>query len=152
MCTQKSRGFFYFFSACLWNEKESLFPSPQKTIALFDCPVYNIDKGITAHKGLTSTIWFRITTPSLAKVPGWFFYALNHYRQNVKTNVSNAKMNIPKAIKSLKSKCFISTTPILCKNRGQPPCNTVIPFSYHNTSQSFIAIPNPVFSAVWPAD
>ena len=36
-------------------------------------------------------------------------------------------MNIPKAIRSLKSKGFlsISTTPILCKNRGQPPCNTV---------------------------
>lgn len=37
-------------------------------------------------------------------------------------------MNIPKAIRSLKSKCllFISTTPILCKNRGLPPCNTVV--------------------------
>ena len=59
----------------------------------------------------------RITTPSLAKVPGWFFYALKHYLINVKTNVSNARMNIPKAIKSLKSKGFlsISTTPILCR-------------------------------------
>ena len=109
------------------HKKESLFSSSQKIIALFSCLHYNIVKGTTAHKGLTSTIWFRITTPSLAKVPGWFFYALNHYRQNVKTNVSNAKMNIPKDIKSLKSKCFISTTPILCKNRGQPPCNTVVP-------------------------
>ena len=61
---------------------------------------------------------------------GWFFYALKHYLINVKTNVSNAKMNIPKAIKSLKSKGFlsISTTPILCKNRGQPPCNTVVSY------------------------
>ena len=46
-------------------------------------------------------------------------------------NVSNARMNIPKAIKSLKSKCFISTTPILCKNRSQPPCNTVVPCQYY---------------------
>ena len=55
--------------------------------------------------------------PQLAKVPGWFFYALKHYLINVKTNVSNARMNIPKAIKSLKSKGFlsISTTPILCR-------------------------------------
>ena len=61
---------------------------------------------------------------------GWFFYALKHYLINVNTNVSNAKMNIPKAIRSLKSKCFlsISTTPILCKNRGQPPCNTVVSY------------------------
>ena len=34
--------------------------------------------------------------PQLAKVPGWFFYALKHYLINVKTNVSNARMNIPK--------------------------------------------------------
>ena len=65
-----------------------------------------------------------------AKVPGWFFYALKHYRQNVNTNVSNAKMNVPKAIRSLKSNGLlsISTTPILCKNRGQPPCNTIAPW------------------------
>ena len=50
-----------------------------------------------------------------AKVPGWFFYALKHYLINVKTNVSNARMNIPKAIRSLKSNGFlsISITPIL---------------------------------------
>ncbi len=47
-------------------------------------------------------------------------------------------MNIPKAIRSLKSKYFTSTTPILCMNRGQPPCNTIAPkqiltyFSYPN--------------------
>ena len=64
-----------------------------------------------------------------AKVPGWFFYALKHYFKFAKTNVSNARMNIPKAIRSLKSNGFlsISTTPILCKNRGQPPCNTIVP-------------------------
>ena len=39
-----------------------------------------------------------------AKVPGWFFLCLKHYLINVKTNVSNARMNIPKAIRSLKSK------------------------------------------------
>lgn len=43
-------------------------------------------------------------------------FAMYCYLQNVKTNVSNARMNIPKAIKSLKSKWFflsISITPIL---------------------------------------
>ena len=75
-------------------------------------------KGTTAHKGLTSKEYlYRIATPSLAKVPGWFFYALKHYFKFAKTNVSNARMNIPKAIRSLKSNGFlsISTTPILCK-------------------------------------
>ena len=74
--------------------------------------------------------------PQLAKVPGWFFYALKHYLINVKTNVSNARMNIPKAIKSLKSKGFlsISTTPILCRIEVSHPvtrlfywqCNIIV--------------------------
>ena len=52
-----------------------------------------------------------------SKFPGWFFYALKHYLINVNTNVSNARMNIPKAMRSLKSKGFlsISITPILCR-------------------------------------
>lgn len=33
-------------------------------------------------------------------------------------NVSNAKINIPKAIKSLKSKCFIDITSILCRMKA----------------------------------
>ena len=63
------------------------------------------------------------------KFPGWFFYALRHYRQNVKTNVSNAKMNIPKASKSLKSKGFllsISTTPILCRIEASHPATRLL--------------------------
>ncbi len=71
-------------------------------------------KGTTAHKGLTSKEYlYRIATPSLAKVPGWFFYALKHYFKFANTNVSNARMNVPKAIRSLKSNGFlsISTTP-----------------------------------------
>ena len=41
-------------------------------------------------------------------------------------NVSSAKRNIPKDIKSLKSNLFfMSNTSILCKNGGQPPCNTI---------------------------
>ena len=41
-------------------------------------------------------------------------------------NVSSAKRNIPKDIKSLKSNLFfMSITSILCKNGGQPPCNTI---------------------------
>ena len=58
------------------------------------------------------------------------FLCKQHYFKNVKTNVSNARTNIPKAIRSLKSNGFlsISTTPILCMNRGQPPCNTIVPW------------------------
>ena len=45
------------------------------------------------------------------------FLCLKHYLINVNTNVSNARMNIPNAIRSLKSNGFlsISTTPILCR-------------------------------------
>lgn len=58
----------------------------------------------------------KITTlDTRSKFRGWFSYALKHYLINVNTNVSNARMNIPKAIRSLKSKCLISTTPILCR-------------------------------------
>ena len=46
----------------------------------------------------------RITTLLPAKVSGWFFYALMRYLLNIKMNVSNARMNMPKAIRSLKSK------------------------------------------------
>ena len=53
--------------------------------------------------------------PKPAKVQRVVFLCLKCYLQNENTNVSNAKMNIPKAIRSLKSKCFISTTPILCR-------------------------------------
>ena len=75
---------------------------------------------------MTSQRVNRITTLRLSQSFGVVFLCLKHYLINVNTNVSNARMNIPKAIRSLKSKCFISTTPILCKNRGQPPCNTVV--------------------------
>ena len=40
--------------------------------------------------------------------------------------VSSARMNMPKAIRSLKSK-FICTTSHLCMMEGQPPCNTIVP-------------------------
>ena len=91
------------------------------------CAILIIEKGkTTAHKGLASQRVNRITTLRLGQSFGVVFLCLKHYLINVNTNVSNARMNIPKAIRSLKSKCFISTTPILCKNRGQPPCNTVV--------------------------
>ena len=51
-------------------------------------------------------------------------------------------MNIPKAIRSLKSNGFlsISTTPILCKNRGQPPCKLIIGnYFYIRTSWCIIS-------------
>ncbi|EDP13977.1 hypothetical protein CLOBOL_05729 [Enterocloster bolteae ATCC BAA-613] len=37
-------------------------------------------------------------------------------------------MNIPKAIKSLKSKCFISTTPILCRIEASHPATRLFLF------------------------
>ena len=56
----------------------------------------------------------RITTPT-RQSSGVVFLCLKHYLINVNTNVSNARMNIPKAIRSLKSNGFlsISITPIL---------------------------------------
>ena len=42
-------------------------------------------------------------------------------------NVSSDKMNIPKDIKSLKSKCFISTPHSMYnKMKVKPPCNTIV--------------------------
>ena len=40
-------------------------------------------------------------------------------------NVSNARRNVPKDIKSLKSN-FISTTPILCRMKVKPPCTRLL--------------------------
>ena len=67
---------------------------------------------------------------------GVVFLCLDHYLINVNTNVSNARMNIPKAIRSLKSNfLFISTTPILCKIKQrsatlQHNCSIVCILSY----------------------
>ena len=101
-------------------------------------------KGTTAHKGLTSKEYlYRIATPSLAKVPGWFFYALKHYFKFAKTNVSNARMNIPKSIRSLKSNGFlsISTTPILCRIEVSHPATRLFLFIYyHKDRQCTISI------------
>lgn len=79
-----------------------------------------------------------ITTSSLAKVSGVVFLCSKHYLINVKTNVSNARMNIPKAIRSLKSKGFlsISTTPILCRIEvSHPVTRLFLSLSYHNGSR-----------------
>ena len=60
--------------------------------------------------------WLEKSTLVTRSKLGWFFYALKHYLINVNTNVSNARMNRPKVMRSLKSNLlFISTTPILCK-------------------------------------
>ena len=91
------------------------------------CAILILEKGkTTAHKGLTSYKMVIELPPCYWSKFWGGFLCLKHYVINVNTNVSNARMNIPKAIRSLKSKCFISTTPILCKNRDQPPCNTVV--------------------------
>ena len=46
--------------------------------------------------------WLEKSTLVTRSKLGWFFYALKHYLINVNTNVSNARMNIPKAIRYLK--------------------------------------------------
>ena len=67
------------------------------------CAILIIEKGkTTAHKGLTSQRVNRITTLRLGQSFGVVFLCLKHYLINVNTNVSNARMNIPKAIRSLK--------------------------------------------------
>jgi len=71
-------------------------------------------KGTTAHKGLTQLKGkHRKCHPVTGQSLGVVFSMQKHYLINVKTNVSNARMNIPKAIRSLKSNGFlsISTTP-----------------------------------------
>lgn len=40
--------------------------------------------------------WLEKSTLVTRSKLGWFFYALKHYLINVNTNVSNARMNIPK--------------------------------------------------------
>lgn len=94
------------------------------------------------------TRWLTRSKIEIPPVPVKFrvvFLCLKHYLINVNTNVSNAKMNIPKAMRSLKSKsCFllsISTTPILCKNRGQPPCNTAVPYRQYSIFRQKIIVP-----------
>ena len=77
------------------------------------------------------------------KFQGWFFYALKHYLINVKTNVSNARMNIPKAIRSLKSNGFlsISTIPILCRIEvSHPATRLFLSIYYHKRGQHTISI------------
>ena len=62
---------------------------------------YILIKGTTAHRVVDQIR--KQKPPKLVKVLGWFF-AMYNYLQNVNTNVSNANMNIPKVIMSLKSK------------------------------------------------
>ena len=85
-----------------------------------------------------------ITTFSLSQSFGVVFLCLKHYLINVKTNVSNARMNIPKAIRSLKSKWFllsISTTPILCRIEViHPATRLFLSIYYHKDRQRTIFI------------
>lgn len=54
------------------------------------------------------------------------FLCRQHYFKNVKKNVSNARANISKAIRSLKKTFFVHQHhPILCMNRSQLPCSTI---------------------------
>ena len=83
------------------------------------------------------------TLGTRSKFRGWFFLCLKHYLINVKTNVSNARMNIPKAIRSLKSNGFlsISTTPILCRIEVSHPATRLFLFIYyHKDRQCTISI------------
>jgi len=65
------------------------------------------------------------------------------YLQFTKIKVSNAIMNIPKAIRSLKS-YFIRTTSHLCMMEGQRPCsNTIVPCHYGNISHIILQLLSP---------
>ena len=66
-----------------------------------------------------------------------------HYFKFADTNVSNARMNIPKAIRSLKSNGFlsISTTPILCRIEvSHPATRLFLSIYYHKRRQRTIFI------------
>ncbi len=69
------------------------------------------------------------------------------YLRLLKIKVSNAIMNIPKAIKSLKSR-FIRTTSHLCRMEGQRPCSdTIVPYHHGNISHFFMQLFFPWFQA-----
>ena len=100
-------------------------------------------KGQSPTRGLTKLIWkHRKCHPIAGQSSRVVFLCQKHYLINVKTNVSNARMNMPKAIRSLKSNgfLFISTTPILCINKMKvkPPCNTIVLCYYSNASFPFV--------------
>lgn len=101
----------------------------QTTLAFFLYYLYNISiKGTTAHK-MVDLLVNGLETPPLHRSSfGVVFLCLKHYLIYVNTNVSNARMNIPKAIRSLKSKCFISTTPILCRIEASHPATRLFLF------------------------
>ena len=91
-------------------------------------------KGTTAHKGLTSQNGNQKCHPATGQSFGVVFLCLKHYFKFENTNVSNARMNIPKAIRSLKSNGFlsISTTPILCRIEVSHPATRLsLSLYYH---------------------
>ena len=89
-------------------------------------------KGATAHKVGWSNKGLE-NHPATGQSLGVVF--LCSYLQNVKTNVSNAKRNMPKVSKSLKSKrFFIGITSIPQEYQVSPPCNTVAPLIYYHIS------------------
>ena len=94
------------------------------------------------YKGLAHIMYDRKLHPAQHAnvLQGWFSIACfqdfieKRYLQLTKIKVSNAIMNIPKAIRSLKS-YFIRTTSHLCMMEGQRPCSdTIAPCPYGNIS------------------
>ena len=76
----------------------------------------------------------RNSTRLLVKVWGWIFFLRNNYWHNIRMKVSNAMINIPKAIRSWKSSCFIGITSSLYEGHTtlQHGChkNYIIKFSF----------------------
>ena len=100
-------------------------------------------KGTTAHKGLTSQNGNQKCHPATGQSFGVVFLCLKHYFKFENTNVSNARMNIPKAIRSLKPNGFlsISTTPILCRIEVSHPATRLFLSIYcHKRRQRTISI------------
>ena len=67
-----------------------------------------IKKGATVHKVVGQVKKIEDHPLYSGKVLRVVFYMLKHYLRFKKMNVSNAKMNIPKAMRSLKSKFLLS--------------------------------------------
>ena len=125
-CTSDGRSQYSYQSAV----QQSHISFQHQTLESLQAICYIVNrKGTTAHKGLTSQNGNQKCHPATGQSFGVVFLCLKHYFKFENTNVSNARMNIPKAIRSLKSNGFlsISTPPFYVRIEARPPCNTVIP-------------------------
>jgi len=98
------------------------------------------------YKGLANKKMEKLHPFTVQSIQGWFSIACfqdfieKRYLQLTKIKVSNAIMNIPKAIRSLNS-YFIRTTSHLCMMEGQRPCSdTIVPCHFGNISHFYVQL------------